>query len=116
MNIISPSTGTPKVVNAVATASDATIYTVATGKAFVLKAGAVCNTSAFAATFFLSVCPSGGTVANGRVVAGFSVPANDTLPLTDYIGGMMLDVGDFISIKSGTASVLDVVLSGVELA
>lgn len=47
-----------------------------------------------------------------RVVAGYSLAAGDSLSLKDYLGGAFLAEGEFVSVQSGTANVLTMILTG----
>jgi hypothetical protein len=69
---------------------------------------------AFAITVYLSLVQAGGTVGDGthRVISGYSLAANDTLPLKEYIGGAMLGPGDRIAAYAGTATAVDLVITG----
>lgn len=90
-------------------------YTAPDGGAAVVKHGTVCNIGAAAATVTIAVVPSGATYdGTHRVVSAYSVPAGDTLPLSEYLGNCHLGPGDAIYVQAGTANVIDVVLSGVE--
>lgn len=93
--------------------TETTVYTVPANKAVKLAQGSLCNTTGAPVTVSLSLIPSGGT-ADGthRVIAGYTLAANDTLPLGDYLGGHMLGSGDFISVFAGTANAVVVVISG----
>jgi hypothetical protein len=93
--------------------TETTVYTVPANKAVKLAQGSLCNVTATPVTVSLALVPSGGT-ADGthRVIAGYTLAANDTLPLGDYLGGHMLGSGDFISVLAGTANAVDVIISG----
>lgn len=97
----------------VTSTTEATVYTVPANKAVKIGQGTLCNVTASPVTISVSVIPSGGT-ADGthRVISGYTLAANDTLPLGEYLGGHMLGPGDFISVLAGTANAVDVVISG----
>ncbi len=97
--------------------SEAALYTVAAATTVKLAQGSLCNTTAGAVTVYLSIVKSGGTMGDGthRVVSGYSIAANDTLPLEDYIAGHFLGPGDIIAGYAGTATAVDIVISGVVL-
>jgi hypothetical protein len=94
--------------------TDTVVYTVPAGQAVKLAQGSLCNITASAVTVSLSLVQSGGTVGDGthRVINGYSLAANDTLPLGDYLGGHMLGDGDKIVVTAGTVNAVDVVISG----
>lgn len=94
--------------------SDAAIYTVPASTSVKVAQASLCNTTASAVTVYLSLVQTGGTVGDGthRVISGYSLAANDTLPLNGYIGGAMLGPGDKIAAYAGTATAVDVVVTG----
>lgn len=97
-----------------ATTAETVVYTVPTGQAVKLSQGSLCNVTSSAVTVSLSLVQSGGTVGDGthRVINAYSLAANDTLPLGDYLGGHMLGDGDRIAVTASTAAAVDVVISG----
>lgn len=71
------------------------------------------STFATAVTVYVSLVQSGGAVdATHRIISGFSLVANDTLSLRDYVDGAMLGPGDVIAAYAGTATAVDLVLTG----
>lgn len=68
----------------------------------------------FPITVYLSIVKAGGTIGDGthRVIHGYSLQANDTLSLKDYLGGAMLGPGDAVAAFSSTGSAVDMVLTG----
>lgn len=107
---------TPKVLASAQLASgDNTVYTVGTSKAALLDPLVLNNQSAAAVTLSVSVVPSGGTLdGTHRVISGYSLPAGGTL-IVDEVKGW-LGAGDYISVNSGTGSVIDATLRGLEFA
>ena len=97
--------------------AEAALYTVAAATTVKVAQGSLCNTTASPVTVYLSIVKAGGTMGDGthRVVSGYSIAANDTLPLGDYIGGHMLGPGDIIAGYAGTATAVDLVVSGTVL-
>jgi len=89
------------------TAAAVTMYTAPALTRFIVKTIAIANTSAVAATVFLSF----GTDAVGtRILAGVSIPANST---TIYTGcEFIIEAAGIIQAYSGTASVLTLTLGG----
>lgn len=94
--------------------SEAALYTVPAATSVKVAQATLCNITASAVTVYLSIVKTGGTMGDGthRVIAGYSIAANDTLSLKDYVGGAMLGPGDFIAGYAGTASAVDIVLTG----
>lgn len=97
--------------------SETALYTVAAATTVKVAQGTFCNTTAAPVVVYLSIVKSGGTMGDGthRVISGWSIDANDTLPLEDYIGGHMLGPGDVIAAYAGTATAVDIVISGTVL-
>lgn len=79
-------------------------------------AGTVPTASTFSApaTVYLSIVKTGGTVGDGthRIIHGYSLAGNDTLPLKDYIAGAMLGPGDVIAGYCGLTAAVDLVITG----
>jgi hypothetical protein len=93
--------------------SATTIYTVPAATTAKIATATLCNTSASAVTVTIQLLQSGQS-ADGThaVISGYSLAPGDTLSLTGYIGGAMMATGESISVTAGTASVLDVVVTG----
>lgn len=99
----------------IAGTSATTIYTVPSSPDRTVKvaSGTICNTSASPVNVSLSVLKVGDSVDGTHLVlATYPLAAGDTLPLKDYLGGLMLATGEAISITVSTGAVIDVVLSG----
>lgn len=95
------------------TTSETAVYTVSANTTVKIASGTLCNTSGSAVTVNVSVVPSGGTAdTTHRVVSAFSLSAGNSLSLKDYLEGVMLGAGDFISISVGTSSTVDAVITG----
>lgn len=94
--------------------ADAAIYTVPAATSAKIAQASLCNITASPVTVYLSLVQTGGTVGDGthRVISGYTLAANDTLALKDYIGGAMLGPGDRIAAYAGTASAVDLVVTG----
>jgi hypothetical protein len=91
------------------------VYTVPSSKTVKIAAngGTVCNTSGSPVSFSMALLKSGDTDdGTHTVVAAYLLNAGETLSLRDYIGGAMLAEAEAISMTAGTASVIDVVISG----
>jgi hypothetical protein len=61
----------------------------------------------------LSLVPTWGT-ADGThsVISGYTLAANDTLSMRDYLTGAVLGLGDEIWITAGTANAITGVITG----
>jgi hypothetical protein len=93
-----------------------TIYTVGAAKAAKLGSLVLTNTSSSACTVAVSVVASGGTAGTtNRVVAPYSLAAGDSMTVPE-VAGMWLGAGAFLSVNAGTASSVDVTLSGLEFS
>ena len=109
-NLIAATSLSPQVIAStqLATTSETTVYTCPAASAAVVATAWVCNTTGSAVTVSVSVVKSGGTAgATNRIVAGYSLAANDTLSLNPYLGGAMLGPGDFISVLAGTGAAVN---------
>lgn len=92
------------------TTSEATLYTVAALTNVKLQSIIVCNTTATAATLSLSVVTAAGTAGvTNRILAAFSVAANDTVTIDVPVE---MGAADFLSGLQGTASALTLTISG----
>lgn len=97
---------------AVATTSDATIYTAAAAE--VLSNILLTNTTSSPATVSVSVVPSGGSVQDSnRIAKGIEVPANGVLLLESL--RIVMATGDFISVIASAATSITVRGTGVTL-
>lgn len=85
-----------------------------TGAAGTSKSPVAANTTAMAVTVYLSVVKTGGTIGDGthRVISGYSLAANDTLSLHDYLASAMLGPGDAITAYAAAAGAVDLVITG----
>jgi len=93
--------------------TEGTLATVPSGKAWVVLEITVANVTSSAATFNLSIVPSGGSAGDAnRIYKSISVGANSTLILPHYI---VMEVGDFISGLQGTSTALTLTISGCEV-
>lgn len=114
-NVIAAASISPQViVSQQLGTSDAAVYTVPASTSVKVAQASLCNTTGTAVTVYLSLVQTGGTVGDGthRVISGYSLAANDTLPLNGYIGGAMLGPGDKIAGYAGTATAVDLVITG----
>jgi hypothetical protein len=93
---------------------ETTVYTVPSNETIKVASGVLCNTSTSSAvTVSVSVVPSGGTAdSTHRIISGYSLAFGDSMSLKDYLEGTMMGPGDFISVNVGTASLVDVVITG----
>lgn len=101
----------PTVTSAVAA------YTVPSGKSIKVTQAILCNATSSAVIVSIHVVPSGGSAtAANKVINGYSIAGQDTVNMTDLLGGMMLGDGDFIAIQTGTANSVNLMLSGAVAA
>jgi hypothetical protein len=93
--------------------SEAAVYTCAAATSVKVAQATLCNITASAVTVYLSIVKTGGTLGDGthRIISGYSLAANDTLALRDYIAGAMLGPGDVIAAYAGTATAVDLVIT-----
>lgn len=99
--------------NVLITTTTSTSYT-DTGTAGTTAAPPAVSTYATPVTVYLSLVQTGGTIGDGthRVIHAYTLAGNDTLPLKDLIGGAMLGPGDKIAGYAGTATAVDIVVTG----
>jgi hypothetical protein len=95
------------------TTSATSVYTVPANSTTKVTTGTLCNTTTSAVTVTVSLLKSGDT-ADGthRIISGYSLAANDTLSLRDYLMGAMLAEGESVNVQAGTGAAVDVVLTG----
>lgn len=95
----------------VASTTETTIYTVPGATSAIVKQIILANVTAVAAVFSVSLVPSGGSAGVGnRILEQLSLPAN-SITILDLME--VMDTGDFISTKQGTASAITCTVSGV---
>lgn len=114
-NIITASSISPRVLVSVRLGTtDTPLLSVGAGQSVKIAQATLCNTTASAVTVYLSIIQTGGTVGDGthRVISGYSLAANDTLALADYVAGAMLGPGDMLASYAGTAAAVDLVVTG----
>lgn len=72
------------------------------------------QTTATPVIVYLSLVKSGGALGDNthRVVSSYTLAANDTLPLKDYLAGAMLGPGDFISAYAQYAGAVTAIITG----
>lgn len=85
-----------------------------TGAAGTTQSPVTTQTTATAVTVYLSVIKTGGEVGDNthRVISSYSLAANDSLALKDYLGGAMLGPGDMISALAQYAGAVTAVITG----
>lgn len=113
-DILSATTISPQVLlSQQLSITEAALYTVPAATSVKIAQATLCNITASAVTVYLAIVKAGGTMGDGthRVISGYSLAANDTLALKDYIGGAMLGPGDIIAGYASTATAVDIVLS-----
>lgn len=98
----------------VASTTETTVYTVATGVNCIVKQIVVSNVTASAAVTSLSIVASGGSAGvTNRLYEQMSVPANSSV---SFDLSQVMASGGFISVKQGTSSAITTTISGVEFA
>ena len=90
-----------------------TLYTVPAATATVVSTITVCNTSASAATFSISVSTTTSFVADGYIVYQASIAGNDTVGLTF---GATLDATNKYLLCSASAATVSFSLFGSEIS
>lgn len=89
-------------------------FTVASGKAWKVTDGTVCNVSAAPCTVTVSLLSSSGGTAR-KVISAYTLMAGDTLDLGPYLP-QMLPEGAIIRASAGTATSLDLFIVGIILS
>ncbi|WP_327139347.1 hypothetical protein [Nocardia sp. NBC_01327] len=93
--------------------SDAAVYTCPALSSVKIATAVICNVTSSTATVFIGHARSGDTAGVGHhVVHGYQLKAGESVSLTPYLGGAMLTAGDFITGYSGTASAVNLTLTG----
>lgn len=77
----------------------------------IVKKAIACNTSAAAATLTVTVTQSGGSAKT--IISAFSIAAGDTVDLTE-LAGLCLGPSDKVSALAGTATSINLVISGTD--
>jgi len=90
--------------------SSSTLITVATNHKYVLRHIHISNPTGAAATVTLGI---GTDAAGTRWLDAFSIPAGNTY---DWSGSLVLDSTEVFKGHSGTASVLNITISGVDVS
>lgn len=85
-----------------------------TGAAGTTQSPVTTQTTATAVTVYLSVIKTGGAVGDNthRVISSYSLAANDSLALRDYLGGAMLGPGDILAGYAQYAGAVDAIITG----
>ena len=83
----------------------------AANHASVIKSAVACNTTASAATLTVTITQSGGSAKT--IISAYSLAGGDSTSLTELVGSM-LGPGDKISALAGTASAINVVITGTD--
>lgn len=95
--------GTPLASGAAGTGSYASLYTVPTGSQVAIVDIEICNTGATAATFYISLVPSGGTAgANNALFYNAPIPPYTTVQWT---GQQVLAAGGSVQAYASTTAV-----------
>lgn len=85
-----------------------------TGAAGTTQSPVTSQTTATAVTVYLSVIKTGGAVGDNthRVISSYSLAANDSLALRDYLAGAMLGPGDILAGYAQYAGAVDAIVTG----
>jgi len=95
--------GTPLTSGAAGTGSYSTLYTVPSNKQMMITDMEICNTSATAATFYISLCAFGETAgASNAVFYAAPIPGNTTVQWT---GQQVLEAGGFVAAYASASTV-----------
>jgi len=93
--------------------TEGTLATVGAGKKWTILEIVIANVSVAAATFSLSIVPSGGSAGDAnRIYKTVSVEANTTYPIPHFV---VMAEGDFISGLQGTANGITLTINGCEV-
>jgi hypothetical protein len=93
-----------------------TLYTVPAASSAIIRQGTICNVTGATVSVSLNVMRSGqatGTLTH-RVISAYPLAAGDTLSLADYVKGLTLGAGDFLTAQASSSAAIVIVLSGVE--
>jgi hypothetical protein len=95
------------------TTSTTTLYTVPSNTTAKVATMTLCNVTGSAVPVTVHLLKVGDT-ADGThaIISGYNLGAGDTLSLRDYLGGAMMATGEAIAVTAGTASAVDVVITG----
>jgi hypothetical protein len=97
------------------TTADTTLYTVPANSCFKAQTLSVSSRSGSPLTLDIYVTPVGSALnARHKVVVALTLQANDTRSFEEIFEGMMLNEGDFISVKASVANVVSCFLTGAE--
>jgi len=98
------------------TTSDVTQYTAAVSTRAIIDKMTVTNTTGAAATLTVNLVKAAGAVsASNTIISAQSVAAGTTYVCPEVVGHI-LNPGDFISAKAGTATALTFRVSGREVS
>lgn len=98
-------------------AVETVLYTCPANTSVVLKNASICNQSGSSTTVEVSLIKAGGSLdSTHRIVSGYTLAGNDTLPLKDLLGEHVLGPGDVIAAGAGAATEVCFVVSGIVFA
>lgn len=85
-----------------------------TGAAGTSQSPATTQTTSASAAVYLSILKSGGTVGDNthRIINSYTLTANDSLSLKDYVAGAMLGPGDYVAAFAQYAGAVTMILTG----
>lgn len=87
-----------------------TDFTIPTGKAWKTESGSICNTTTATVTVTISVLSASGGTAR-RILSAYPLLAGDTKDISVYLP-KMLPEGAIIRATAGTATAVDLLVSG----
>lgn len=101
--------------DATLSAADAVYYTCPANTTAVFKRSVFTNTSSNAVTVTVNVVRSGGSSTTTNVlIPGKAVAPNDTYVASE-MAGLTLAAGDSVHAQAGTASVINLMASGIQI-
>lgn len=95
--------GSPLSSGAAGTGTYSTLYTVPSGRVMAIVDIEICNTSAVAATFYISLVPPGGTAGASNALF-FNAPINGNTTV-QWTGQQVLEAGGVVAAYASTSSV-----------
>lgn len=95
------------------TTSEVAVYTPSGSQATKIEKGVICNISAAIVNVSIGVVPVGGTAgAAHHVLHNYPLPSGASFPLDDYLKGLWLGPGDFISAIAAVGADVVLTISG----
>lgn len=113
-NLLVPVTAAPSVLlSAEIPAAETAMYTAGPSDAVKIATAMLCNISGVTVNVSVGIVPSGGSAAaSHHVLHTYALVAGASLPLNDYLAGVWLGAGDFISGLTNAASSIVLTITG----